>query len=150
MPPVDMEPCRRLAYAFIEPERPDPGFFIHSALEQRGGDPPVRLAPSSHGAMMVVFCHPFFHEETLRRGPIYSAEHILRLVRHEEAEFRFVCRYRRLAVLAATNYPPPRALDQGTHHTCVPGLWPRLLHRQGVPEGGGPPFGCRGHRGGHR
>jgi len=106
MPPVDMGPCRRLAYAFVEPERADPGLYIRTALEQRGGDPPVRLAPSSHGAMMVVFRHPFFREETLRRGPICFAEHILRLVHHEEAEFRFVCRYRRLAVLAATNYPP--------------------------------------------
>ena len=104
---MDMEPCRRLAYAFIKPERPNPGFFIRSALEHRGGDPLVRLAPSSHGAMMVVFRHPFFREETLRRRPICFAGHILRLVRHEEADFRFVCRYRRLAVLAAANYTPP-------------------------------------------
>ena len=59
MPPVDMEPCHRLAYAFVEPERADPELFIRTALEQRGGDPPVRLAPSSRGAMMVVFRHPF-------------------------------------------------------------------------------------------
>ena len=94
---MDMEPCRRLAYAFIEPERADPGLYIRTALEQRGGDPPVRLAPSSHGAMMVVFRHPFFREETLRRGPICFAGHILRLVRHEEADFRFVCRYEEVA-----------------------------------------------------
>jgi len=106
MPPVDMEPCRRLAYAFIEPECADPGLFIRNALEQRGGDPPVRLAPSSHGTMMVVFRHPYFREETLRRGPFHFGGRVLRLVRHEEADFRFVCRYRRLAVLAATNFPP--------------------------------------------
>ena len=55
MPPVDMEPCRRLAYAFVEPECADLGLFIRTALEQRGGDPLVRLAASSHGSMMVVF-----------------------------------------------------------------------------------------------
>jgi hypothetical protein len=60
--------------------------------------------------MMVVFRHPFFREETIRRGPICFDGHFLRLVRHEEADFRFVCRYRRLAVLAAKN-SPPRALD---------------------------------------
>ena len=106
MPAVDMEPCRRLAYAFVEPECTDPGLFMRSALEQRGGDPPVRLAASSYGSMMVVFRHPFFREETLRRGPLQLSGRILCLVRHEEADFRFVCRYRRLAVLAATNYPP--------------------------------------------
>ncbi|KAG2606605.1 hypothetical protein PVAP13_4NG061865 [Panicum virgatum] len=106
MPAVDMEPCRRLAYAFVEPECADPGLFIRTALEQRGGDPPVRLAASSYGSMMVVFRHLFFREETLRRGPLQLSGHILRLVCHEEADFRFVCRYRRLAVLAATNFPP--------------------------------------------
>ena len=106
MPHVDMEPCRCLAYAFIEPECADPGLFIRTALEQRGGDPPVRLAASSHGSMMVVFRHPFFREETLRHGPLHLDDCVLRLVRHEEADFRFVCQYRRLAVLAATNFPP--------------------------------------------
>jgi len=56
--------------------------------------------------MMVVFRHPFFREETLRHGPLHLDDRVLRLVRHEEADFRFVCRYRRLAVLAATNFPP--------------------------------------------
>jgi hypothetical protein len=40
MPAVDMEPSRRLAYAFVEPACVDPGLFIRLALEQRGGDPP--------------------------------------------------------------------------------------------------------------
>lgn len=106
MPPVDMEPTQRLAYAFVDPECADPGLYIRTALEQRGGDPPVRLAPSSHGAMMVMFRHPFFQEETLRRGPLHFDGRVLHFIRHEEADFRFVCRYRRLAVLAATNYPP--------------------------------------------
>ena len=104
MPLVDLEPCRSLAYAFIEPECADPGIFIRTILERRGGDPPVWLAPSSYGAMMVVFQYPLL-EETLRRSPLHFGGRILRLVRHEEADFRFVCRYRRLAVLAATNYP---------------------------------------------
>jgi len=106
MPPVDMEPCRRLAYAFVEPECADPGLFIRTALEQRGGDPPVRLAPSSYETMMVVFRHPLFREETLRHGPFFHEGRLLRLIRHKESDFKFACRYRRLAVLAATNYPP--------------------------------------------
>jgi len=106
MTPVDMEPCLRLAYAFIEPECADAGFFIRFALEQRGGDPPFWLAPSFYGAMMVVFRHPFYREETPRRCPLRYAGHTLRLVRHEEADFHFVCCYKRLAVLASSNFPP--------------------------------------------
>lgn len=69
-------------------------------------DPPVRLASSSHGDMMVVIRYPSLREETLHRGPLHLGGRVLRLIRHEEVEFRFVCRYRRLAVLAATNFPP--------------------------------------------
>jgi len=105
MPSVDTESCRRLAYAFVEPACTDLGLFIRNTLEQRGGDPPFRLAPS-YGTMMVVFRHMFFREEVMRRGPLRLGGHTLRLERHEEADFRFVCRYRRLAVLAATKFPP--------------------------------------------
>ena len=106
MPYLDMASSRRLAYAFVEPECADPGLFIRLALERRGGDPPIRLAPSSHGAMMVVFCHPFFREDTISRGPINLGGRTLRLIRHEEADFRFSRRYHRMAELAATNFPP--------------------------------------------
>ena len=106
MPSVDMESCRRLAYAFVEPACADPGLFIRNALEQRGGDPPFCLAPSSYGTMMVVFRHVFFREEVMRCGPLRLGGHTLRLERHEEDDFWFVCRYRRLAVLAATKFPP--------------------------------------------
>jgi hypothetical protein len=49
MPAVDMEPSRRLAYAFVEPACADPRIFIRLALEQRGGDPPSNcfLLPTS-------------------------------------------------------------------------------------------------------
>jgi len=40
MPDADMEPSRRLAYAFVEPECADHGLFIRLALERHGGDPP--------------------------------------------------------------------------------------------------------------
>ncbi|CAN6361356.1 unnamed protein product [Urochloa humidicola] len=60
MPSVDMEPSRRLAYAFVKPARADPGLFIRLTLERHGGDPPVRLAASSYDTMMVVFGHPHF------------------------------------------------------------------------------------------
>jgi len=106
MPSVDMESCRRLAYTFVEPACADPGLFIRNALEQRGGDPPFCLAPSSYGTMMVVFRHVFFREEVMRCGPLRLGGHTLRLERHEEDDFWFVCRYRRLAVLAATKFPP--------------------------------------------
>lgn len=72
---LDMEPSRRLAYAFVEPACNDPGLFIRLALKQHGGDPPCRLSPSSHGTMMVVFDHPFFMEVAIRRGPINMGGH---------------------------------------------------------------------------
>ncbi|CAN6381614.1 unnamed protein product [Urochloa humidicola] len=106
MSSVDMAPSRRLAYAFIEPACADPGRFIRSALEQCAGDPPVRLAPSSHGAMMLVFGHQHFRETVIRGGPIDLDGSRLTLVRHEEADFRIVCLYTRLVELAATNFPP--------------------------------------------
>nr|CAB3480143.1 unnamed protein product [Digitaria exilis] len=103
---VDMESSRRLAYAFIDPPRADPGHFIWLALERRGGDPPVRLAPSSHSAMMVVFHHSYFRETTVRRGPITWDGHRLSLVHHEEAVFRFVHNYNKLVEISAHNFPP--------------------------------------------
>ena len=96
MPYVDMAPSHRLAYAFVEPECADPGLFIRLALECRGRDPPICLGPSSHRAMMVVFCHPFFREDTIRRGPINLGGRTLRLIRHEEADFHFSRRYHRV------------------------------------------------------
>jgi len=56
--------------------------------------------------MMVVFWHVFFREEVMHRGPLRLGGHTLRLERHEEDDSWFVCRYRRLAVLAATKFPP--------------------------------------------
>ncbi|CAN6334113.1 unnamed protein product [Urochloa humidicola] len=113
MPYVDMEPSRRLAYAFVEPACTDPGFFIRIALEQRGGDPPVRLAPSSYGTMMVVFGHSYFRETTIRRGPLTLDGYTLRLERHEEADFRVLCPYTRLVELAATSFPPEHWHEHG-------------------------------------
>ncbi|CAN6211719.1 unnamed protein product [Urochloa humidicola] len=113
MPTVDMEPSRRLAYAFVDPPCADPGQFIRIALERRGGDPPVRLAPSSYGTMMVVFGHAYFRESTLRRGPFHLDGHWLRFERHEDAEFRVLCPYRRLVELAATNFPAEHCNEDG-------------------------------------
>jgi hypothetical protein len=36
MPYVDMEPSRRLAYAFVEPACADPGLYIRLSLERHG------------------------------------------------------------------------------------------------------------------
>lgn len=105
MPYVDMESSRRLAYAFIEPPCADPGLFIRVALEQRGGDPPVRLAPSSHDSMMVVFGHTYFREMAVRRGVVHMGGHRLFFVRHEEADFRVAAPYTRLVEITATNPP---------------------------------------------
>jgi len=49
MPPVDMEPTQRLAYAFVDPECADPGLYIRTALEQRGGDLPSAWLPPPTG-----------------------------------------------------------------------------------------------------
>ncbi|CAO2046977.1 unnamed protein product [Urochloa humidicola] len=129
-PPVNMEPSRRYAYAFIDPPCADPALFIRHALERCGGDPAFRLAPSSHGAMMVVFLNPLLRERTIRRGPITyptigENNHTLRLIRHEEADFRFVCYYRRAVEVSATNWPPEhwnepriRAFFEKIGHVC--------------------------------
>lgn len=110
---VDMEPSRRLAYAFVEPPCADPRLFIRRALEQRGGDPPVRLAPVSYGTMMLVFRHPYFREMTVRHGPISLDGHTLQLERHEEAEFRIVYPYTRRVELAASCFPPEHWSEDG-------------------------------------
>jgi hypothetical protein len=102
---MDMEPSRCLAYTFVEPACADPGLFIRLALEQRGGNPPIRLAPSSYDTMMVVFAHLHFREMVVRRGPIDMGGHRLFLIRHEEADFRINCSYSRLVELTATNFP---------------------------------------------
>ncbi|CAL4919663.1 unnamed protein product [Urochloa decumbens] len=131
-PPVTLEPSRRYAYAFIDPPCADPALFIRRALERCGGDPAFRLAPSSHGAMMVVFLHPFLREKTIRRGTITyppgapaPIQHTLHLVRHEEADFRFVCYYKRQVEVSATNWPPEhwnaptiRAIFEKIGHVC--------------------------------
>lgn len=56
--------------------------------------------------MMVVFSHQYFRESTIERGPILFEGHRLRLVRHEEADFRVVYHYDHLVEFAATNFPP--------------------------------------------
>jgi hypothetical protein len=106
MSSVDMKPSRHLAYASVEPACADPGFFIRLALDQRGGDPPLRLAPSSHDTMMGVFAHPYFREMAVRRGPIEMDGHTLRLVHQEEVDFRVTIQYRHRVELASTNFLP--------------------------------------------
>ncbi|CAD6266353.1 unnamed protein product [Miscanthus lutarioriparius] len=105
MPFVDFEPSRCYAYAYVEPARADPGPFIRLALERRGSDPPFSLAASSRGAMVVAFCHPYFWEVTVRRSPIRMDGSILMLEPHEEADFRFTCRYRLLGEVVAYDFP---------------------------------------------
>ncbi|CAL4979102.1 unnamed protein product [Urochloa decumbens] len=129
-PSVDLEPSRRYAYAFIDPPCAFPARFIRRALERRGGDPPFRLAAFSHGVMMVVFLHPFIRERTIRHGPITyppdgAVTYTLRLIRHEEAEFRFICHYRRLVEVSATRFPPEhwnephiRSIFEKVGHVC--------------------------------
>lgn len=113
MPYVDMGPASRFAYASVDLPCADPGNFIRVALERCGGDPTIRLAPSSYGAMMVVFTHAYFYEMAIRRGPITMLGHRLTLERHEEAEFRVVVPYRRLVELAATRFPPKHWHEKG-------------------------------------
>jgi hypothetical protein len=63
--------------------------------------------------MMVVFKHTYFRETSIRRSPIDFGGFRLTLVRHEEAEFRVICPYRRLVEVAATNYPPEHWSEAG-------------------------------------
>ncbi|KAG2534313.1 hypothetical protein PVAP13_9NG281673 [Panicum virgatum] len=51
-------------------------------------------------------CFRCVREATLQLGSIEMGGRILRLVRHEDAEFRFICHYRRRVELAVTNFPP--------------------------------------------
>ncbi|CAN6170702.1 unnamed protein product [Urochloa humidicola] len=129
-PPVDLVPSKRYAYAFIDPPCAFPARFIRRALERCGGDPPFRLAPSSYGAMMVVFLHPFLRERTIGRGPITyptfgETTYTLRLIRHEEADFRFICHYKRLVEISVTKFPPEhwnephiRSIFEKVGHVC--------------------------------
>lgn len=105
MPFVDMEPSHRLAFVYIEPARADPGLFIRLALERHDGDPPFTLASSSRGAMVVIFCHPYYREEAVLHSPIRMGDTMLVLEHHEDADFCYVYRYYYLIEVAAFDFP---------------------------------------------
>lgn len=55
--------------------------------------------------MVVAFRHPYFREVTVRRSPIRMDGSILMLEPHEEADFRFTCRYHLLGEVVAYDFP---------------------------------------------
>jgi hypothetical protein len=105
MPFVDMEPSHHLAFAYIESARADPWLFIRLALERHGSDPLFTLVASSHGAMVVIFCHPYYREEAVLCSPIRTGDTMLVLERHEDADFRYICRYHYLIEVATFDFP---------------------------------------------
>jgi hypothetical protein len=69
-PPYNADQGRRFAYAVFDPAADAPGFLLHRAIEELGGNPPVGLAASDFGALMVVFATPADHECALAWFPL--------------------------------------------------------------------------------
>jgi hypothetical protein len=106
MPPVaDASRRRRFAYAVFEPAADAPGYLLRRALEERAGVPPVGLAASNYGALLVVFATAAAREETLERFPITFAGHRISLERPEDGENRAAWASSRFDKLSATCFP---------------------------------------------
>lgn len=106
MPMVDMAHSRCFAYALIDPPSPSPADLLRRAFEQRAGNPPVRLAPSHYGALMVIFSSEPAREFAIREFfPLPFDGHVILLERPENGENRFGWEYTCFAQLSATGFP---------------------------------------------
>ncbi|XP_051220556.1 uncharacterized protein [Lolium perenne] len=103
-PPADTDHARRLAFAVIEPAADAPGFLLRRALEELGGNPPVGLAASDFGALMVVFASPADRERALARAPLMLEGHSISLERPEDGANRAAWLHPRFAQLSATGF----------------------------------------------
>jgi hypothetical protein len=106
MPPsTGIARSQRFAYALFEPPAAAPGVLLRRALEERGGNPLVRLAASDYGALFVIFGLPEMREEVMARFPLELEGHLIKLERPEDGCNRFAWRYSSFAHISATGFP---------------------------------------------
>jgi hypothetical protein len=96
---------RCFAYAVFEPAADAPGFLLRRAMEELGGNPPVVLAASDHGALMVVFATPADRECALARFPLQFERQTITLERPEDGANRAAWQWPCFAHLSATGFP---------------------------------------------
>ncbi|RLN12562.1 hypothetical protein C2845_PM09G15450 [Panicum miliaceum] len=82
MTPVRLSRFSHLAFAVVDTPTTAPAQVVRDALVVQGGNPHVTLAPSTFGAMMVMFQSNNARENAVERQPFLGREHTVTLVRH--------------------------------------------------------------------
>ncbi|RLM50090.1 hypothetical protein C2845_PMPSC055635 [Panicum miliaceum] len=84
MPPVRLSRFSHLAFAVVDTPTTAPAQVVRDALVGQGGNPCVTLAPSTFGAMLVMFQINNARENAVERQPFLGREHTVILVRHDD------------------------------------------------------------------
>lgn len=88
-----------LACAVIDPAANRPTRTVLNALIAQGGNPRVTLAPSSYGALLIMFESHAAREHAMQNSPFLGREHVVSLERHEDTDNRFHFDHEALVVL---------------------------------------------------
>jgi hypothetical protein len=97
----DYEDSKVFAYVDLERDLHNLFPFIREAMERRCSAPAFRFTAASRGVGVMVFDSVAEREHVVGMSPIHYDDNVIKLVRHEEAENRFVedyCLYAEVAV----------------------------------------------------
>ncbi|RLM74117.1 hypothetical protein C2845_PM15G03850 [Panicum miliaceum] len=105
MPPMRPLHFSYLAFAVIDPPTTAPAQVVRDALVGQGGNPRVTLAPSTIGAMLVMFERNNARENAVERQLFLGREHTMTLVRHDDTPNRHNFEHEAFIMVAIKDYP---------------------------------------------
>jgi hypothetical protein len=105
MPFVNVSHFNHLAYATITHQHNAPSHNICDALIAQGGNAHVTLAPSSYGAMLLMFDVDALCEGAINAPPFVGQHHTIILERQEDTPNRFHFEHEAIISIAISNCP---------------------------------------------
>jgi hypothetical protein len=105
MPFVNVAHFNHLAYANITQQHNAPAPNIRDALVTQGGNAHVTLAPSSYGAMLLMFDANALREGVINAPPFVGQHHTIVLELQEDTLNRFRFEHEVIVSIAIRNYP---------------------------------------------
>ncbi|KAG2582656.1 hypothetical protein PVAP13_6KG186106 [Panicum virgatum] len=120
MPFVAMRRYANIAFANISPPAAAPSAFLRRAFQSVAGNPHVRLAPSSHGAQIVIFDDEIARDSLVHHSPFFFRNHAITLERFDETPNRFLFQHEAFVALSIEDYPLEHWRREHIMHSVTP------------------------------
>ncbi|RLN12107.1 hypothetical protein C2845_PM09G12420 [Panicum miliaceum] len=105
MPPVRLSRFSHLAFAVVDPPTTALTQVVSDALVGEGGYTCVTLAPTTIGAMLVMFRSNNARENAIECQPFLGWEHTVTLVRHDDTPNSHYFKHEAFIMVAIKDYP---------------------------------------------